>query len=183
VLSNERIAAIIALHRFLVCDPPNNRAATQSYPSAPWCHRNAHLHSEAQPCANETARLQLLTRPYEDHHPRRNNKTPVSQDFLHSLHTYHRLHPTSLDWSRHLMKVRNQRRSHHALQHSSKVVIFTQFGHSPSSIPRLTSCCTLTAFYNSNRTSAQKIKKIAWLGVAISYVASGKTGSEDDDKI
>jgi hypothetical protein len=90
--------------------PPNNRAATHSSPSAPWCHRNAHLHSEAQPCANETARLQLLTRPYEDHHYYRAGTTKhlCRKNFFHSLHAYHRLHPTSLDRSRHLMKVRNQ---------------------------------------------------------------------------
>jgi hypothetical protein len=103
--SNGRITAIIALHRFLVCEPPNNRVATHSCPSAPWCHRNAQLHSEAQPCANETTRLQLLTRPYEDHHRAGTTKhlCRKTSSTLSTLTTT--FHPTSLDRSRPLMKV------------------------------------------------------------------------------
>jgi hypothetical protein len=86
---------------------PNNRAATHSRPSASWCHRNAHLHSEAQPCANKTAWLQLLTRPYEDHNHGAGTTKHLCRKTSSSLHAYHRLHPTSLDRSRHLMNVRS----------------------------------------------------------------------------
>lgn len=94
----------VALHRSLVCDPRINKPATHNCLSAPGVTATPSCIPKHNPAPNETARLHLLTRPYERlPSPCRNNKTSTSSTLLH---IQPKLHPTSSNGSNSFAKVR-----------------------------------------------------------------------------